>query len=304
MRSLLRTQFRLAAVRLHGAGLRGGRPAAAVPARPRAARRARCSASPCRGRCSPDSIYPAFVIGAWLYVRQAERNERHFADLVDRSMSTGRSRRRHGGRPCSSARSASASPAPPPTSSSPPARSARSGTPPRSAASICRRPRSSGVAGLILSLRRGHALAAGRLDRRLPGATGAGVRAAAPLGRLHAARLRRGQAGVAWRVRRTASVLVVLIGWFYLMPQFQSAGLVLRTITGAPVWAGGLLVAVVVAGQRAVGRHAVDHVRAGVPVLAQAHRAGRTGDLPVAGLAGRRGSRPVARRTPPSGRRR
>jgi cation/acetate symporter len=48
------------------------------------------------------------------------------------------------------------------------------------------------------------------------------------------------------RVRRTASVLVVLIGWFYLMPQFQSAGLVLRTLTGAPVWAGGLLVAVVV----------------------------------------------------------
>ncbi|WP_157245707.1 cation acetate symporter [Nonomuraea typhae] len=48
-------------------------------------------------------------------------------------------------------------------------------------------------------------------------------------------------------VRRTASVLVVLIGWLYLMPQFQSAGLVLRTITGAPIWAGGLLVAVVVA---------------------------------------------------------
>jgi cation/acetate symporter len=48
-------------------------------------------------------------------------------------------------------------------------------------------------------------------------------------------------------VRRTASVLVVLIGWLYLMPQFQSAGLVLRTVTGAPVWVGGLLVAVVVA---------------------------------------------------------
>ncbi|WP_250906351.1 hypothetical protein [Nonomuraea sp. NEAU-A123] len=29
-------------------------------------------------------IYPAFVVGAWLYVRQAERNERHFADLVER----------------------------------------------------------------------------------------------------------------------------------------------------------------------------------------------------------------------------
>lgn len=47
-------------------------------------------------------------------------------------------------------------------------------------------------------------------------------------------------------VRRTASVLVVLIGWLYLMPQFQSAGLVLRMLTGAPVWAGGVLVAVVV----------------------------------------------------------
>ncbi|MCK2217189.1 cation acetate symporter [Actinomadura sp. ATCC 31491] len=48
-------------------------------------------------------------------------------------------------------------------------------------------------------------------------------------------------------VRRTASVLVVLIGWLYLMPQFQSAGLVLREITGAPGWTGGLLVALVVA---------------------------------------------------------
>ncbi|WP_405147010.1 cation acetate symporter [Sphaerisporangium sp. NBC_01403] len=48
-------------------------------------------------------------------------------------------------------------------------------------------------------------------------------------------------------VRRVASVLVVLIGWLYLMPQFQSAGLVFRTITGAPPWVGGLLVAVVVA---------------------------------------------------------
>lgn len=48
-------------------------------------------------------------------------------------------------------------------------------------------------------------------------------------------------------VRRLSSVLVVLIGWLYLMPQFQSAGLVFRTITGAPPWTGSLLVAVVVA---------------------------------------------------------
>ncbi|MBO3747833.1 cation acetate symporter [Streptosporangiaceae bacterium NEAU-GS5] len=48
-------------------------------------------------------------------------------------------------------------------------------------------------------------------------------------------------------VRRLSSVLVVLIGWLYLMPQFQSAGVVLSTVTGAPSWAGGLLVAGVVA---------------------------------------------------------
>ncbi|GAB1822591.1 sodium/solute symporter [Herbidospora sp. RD11066] len=48
-------------------------------------------------------------------------------------------------------------------------------------------------------------------------------------------------------VRRVSSVLVVLIGWLYLMPQFQSAGMVFRAITGAPAWAGGLLVAGVVA---------------------------------------------------------
>jgi Na+(H+)/acetate symporter ActP len=47
-------------------------------------------------------------------------------------------------------------------------------------------------------------------------------------------------------VRRVTSVLVVLIGWLYLLPQFQSAGLVLRTVVGAPVWMGGAMVAVVV----------------------------------------------------------
>ena len=42
--------------------------------------------------------------------------------------------------------------------------------------------------------------------------------------------------------RRIASVLVVLIGWLYLLPQFRGAGLTLQTVTGAPPWAGGLLV--------------------------------------------------------------
>src|SRR5690348_17883384 len=37
-------------------------------------------------------------------------------------------------------------------------------------------------------------------------------------------------------IRRTASVLVLGIGWLYLLPQFQAAGLALETATGAPPW--------------------------------------------------------------------
>jgi len=48
------------------------------------------------------------------------------------------------------------------------------------------------------------------------------------------------------RVRQVASVLVVAIGWLYLMPQFQGAGLTLRTVTGAPTWVGTVLVAGIV----------------------------------------------------------
>ncbi|WP_088287174.1 cation acetate symporter [Kineosporia sp. A_224] len=47
-------------------------------------------------------------------------------------------------------------------------------------------------------------------------------------------------------VRRLASMLVVGIGWLYLLPQFQGAGLALRTVTGAPRWVGALVVGVVV----------------------------------------------------------
>jgi Na+(H+)/acetate symporter ActP len=47
-------------------------------------------------------------------------------------------------------------------------------------------------------------------------------------------------------VRLAASVLVVLIGWLYLVPQLQGAGLTLQTQTGAPSWLGGLVVCVVV----------------------------------------------------------
>jgi len=47
-------------------------------------------------------------------------------------------------------------------------------------------------------------------------------------------------------VRRLASVLVVAIGWLYLVPQLQGAGLTLRATTGAPAWVGAVVVAVVV----------------------------------------------------------
>lgn len=59
-------------------------------------------------------------------------------------------------------------------------------------------------------------------------------------------------------VRRAATVLVVCIGWLYLVPQLRGAGLALATQTGAPRWTGGLVVcgvvllAVAVAGMRSI----------------------------------------------------
>jgi Na+(H+)/acetate symporter ActP len=46
--------------------------------------------------------------------------------------------------------------------------------------------------------------------------------------------------------RRVSSLLVVAIGWLYLMPQFQGAGLTLGTVAGTDPWVGGVLVGVVV----------------------------------------------------------
>lgn len=47
-------------------------------------------------------------------------------------------------------------------------------------------------------------------------------------------------------VRRLAGALVVGVGWLYLLPQLQGAGLTLTVFTGAPDWLGALIVAVVV----------------------------------------------------------
>lgn len=47
-------------------------------------------------------------------------------------------------------------------------------------------------------------------------------------------------------VRRLSALLVVAIGWLYLMPQFQGAGVALASATGSGTWLGGVLVATVV----------------------------------------------------------
>ena len=47
-------------------------------------------------------------------------------------------------------------------------------------------------------------------------------------------------------VRSACSLLVVAIGWLYLLPQFQGAGLTLRSAIGAPSWLGAVIVGLVV----------------------------------------------------------
>jgi Na+(H+)/acetate symporter ActP len=47
-------------------------------------------------------------------------------------------------------------------------------------------------------------------------------------------------------LRRLCSVIVVGIGWLYLLPQLQGAGLVLNTVTGLPAWAGVAAAGVIV----------------------------------------------------------
>ncbi|MEU1477627.1 cation acetate symporter [Streptomyces sp. NPDC001668] len=54
-------------------------------------------------------------------------------------------------------------------------------------------------------------------------------------------------------VRRLAGAFVVGVGWLYLLPQLQGAGLTLTVLTGAPQWLGGVIVAVVVVATVAAG---------------------------------------------------
>ncbi|MEU3251129.1 cation acetate symporter [Streptomyces sp. NPDC006997] len=54
-------------------------------------------------------------------------------------------------------------------------------------------------------------------------------------------------------VRRLASAFVIGVGWLYLLPQLQGAGLTLTVLTGAPDSLGGIIVAVVVTATVAAG---------------------------------------------------
>jgi Na+(H+)/acetate symporter ActP len=55
------------------------------------------------------------------------------------------------------------------------------------------------------------------------------------------------------RLRKLATAFVVFIGWLYLVPQLQGAGLTLNTVTGGPYELGALLVGAVVTANVALG---------------------------------------------------
>ena len=97
-------------------------------------------------------------------------------------------------------------------------------------------------------------------------------------------------------VRLAASVLVVVIGWLYVVPQLQGAGLALQTILGTPVWFGGVLVALTVLVVIVGGRDAQRHHGAGVPVLVEARGDPAAGAVPAGRMAGGRRPKRADRR--------
>ncbi|KWX22993.1 sodium:solute symporter [Mycolicibacterium wolinskyi] len=65
------------------------------------------------------------------------------------------------------------------------------------------------------------------------------------------------------RLRKVAMLVVVVICVFYLAPQYQGAGLALKTLLGVPVWIGPLLVgAIVIANVVAGGMRSITFVQA------------------------------------------
>ena len=54
-------------------------------------------------------------------------------------------------------------------------------------------------------------------------------------------------------LRRVATALVLVIGWFYLLPQMKGAGITLQFVIGTPYWIGVVTLGVVVSGNIAMG---------------------------------------------------
>ena len=54
-------------------------------------------------------------------------------------------------------------------------------------------------------------------------------------------------------LRLLCSVFVLLIGWFYLLPQLQGAGLTVNIVTGLPAWIGSVAAGVIVIATVALG---------------------------------------------------
>jgi Na+(H+)/acetate symporter ActP len=55
------------------------------------------------------------------------------------------------------------------------------------------------------------------------------------------------------RLRQVATIFVLVIGWFYLLPQLKGAGLTLQVLLGVPYWVGVAVLAVVVTSNIAAG---------------------------------------------------
>jgi cation/acetate symporter len=54
-------------------------------------------------------------------------------------------------------------------------------------------------------------------------------------------------------LRRATTVLVLVIGWFYLLPQMKGAGITLQLVLGTPYWVGVVALGVVVSANIAMG---------------------------------------------------
>src|SRR6516165_8958033 len=54
-------------------------------------------------------------------------------------------------------------------------------------------------------------------------------------------------------LRRATTALVLVIGWFYLLPQMKGAGITLQLVLGTPYWTGVVVLGVVVSANIAMG---------------------------------------------------